>query len=241
MEYVTWNPWHGCHKISEGCKHCYVYRQDAKHDKDSSVVSRTLAFDLPIKKKRDGSYKIASGTEVDTCFTSDFLLEDADPWRDEVWKMIRTRSDLRFFIITKRIDRLAQCLPSDWGEGYENVCIACTVENQKQADYRLPIYLAASLRHKIIICAPLLEQIELSKYLDSSIEKVAVGGESGTEARLCDYDWVLDIRRQCVERGVPFWFQQTGAFFRKDGKVYRILRQFQHSQARKAGISTTSI
>ena len=31
---VSWNPWHGCKKISEGCRHCYVYRTDEKHGRD---------------------------------------------------------------------------------------------------------------------------------------------------------------------------------------------------------------
>ncbi|MDY3978965.1 MAG: DUF5131 family protein [Tidjanibacter sp.] len=238
MEYVSWNPWHGCHKLSEGCLNCYVYRQDERHDKDSSLVTRTAAFDLPVKRKRDGRYKVESGTEVDTCFTSDFFVEEADEWRGEAWAMMRLRSDLRFFIITKRIDRFETCLPDDWGEGYENVCIACTVENQSRADYRLPIYLRVPLRHKIIICAPLLGPLDIAQYLDSTIEKVAVGGESGTEARLCDYDWILDIRRQCIEHAVPFWFQQTGARLLKNGHIYNIPRHYQHSQARRAAIDT---
>ena len=51
---VSWNLWHGCHKISEGCRHCYVYRQDSRYDKDSSVVTRTAAFDLPLPRFRFG-------------------------------------------------------------------------------------------------------------------------------------------------------------------------------------------
>ena len=73
--------------------------------------------------------------------TSDFFLEEADEWRPECWRMIRERSDLRFAIITKRIHRFMECIPDDWGEGYPNVSVYCTVENQQMADYRLPIYL----------------------------------------------------------------------------------------------------
>ena len=51
---VSWNPWHGCRKLSEGCRHCYVYRQDAQHDKDSREVRRTAAFNLPVRRTRDG-------------------------------------------------------------------------------------------------------------------------------------------------------------------------------------------
>ena len=70
-------------------------------------------------------------------------------------------------------------------------------------------------------------------------EEVSVGGESGPEARLCDYEWVLDIRNQCLEAGIPFVYHQTGALLRKDGHIYHIARRYQHSQARRAGINHT--
>jgi protein gp37 len=82
----------------------------------------------------------------------------------------------------------------------------------------------------------LLERINLSGWLTPVIEEVTVGGESGNNARVCDYDWVLDIRNQCIEKNIPFYFKQTGARFVKDGHLYRIKRQDQHSQAKKAGI-----
>ncbi len=91
-----WNLWHGCHKISEGCRHCYVYRGDARRGVDSTVVQKTKSFDLPVRKKKNGAYKVPPGTEVMTCFTSDFFVEDADVWRAEAWDMIRERKDLTF-------------------------------------------------------------------------------------------------------------------------------------------------
>ena len=234
---MMWNPWHGCHKLSAGCKHCYVYRGDAKRGIDSSVITQTKNFDLPLKKKRNGEYKILSGTLVYTCFTSDFFVEDADKWRKEVWEMIHLRSDLEFMIITKRIDRLHTALPDDWGKGYDNATICCTVENQEMADYRLPIYKTAPIKHKIIICEPLLERIDLRKYIDSGIEQIVAGGESGLDARICDFEWVMEIRNLCAEHNIRFWFKQTGAKLIKDGRLYYIKRHFQHSQARKAGIN----
>ena len=234
---VNWNPWHGCQKISEGCRHCYVYRMDSNYEKDSSIVQQTGNFNLPIKRRRDKQYKIPSHEMVYTCFTSDFFVPGADSWRMEAWHMIKIRKDLLFFIITKRIDRMKEILPSDWDKGYENVIIGCTVENQKMADYRLPIFQEMPIRHKVIICAPLLEEINLEKYLNPSIEEVSVGGESGLEARICDYDWVLSIRNQCIRNNIPFRFHQTGAKLRKGGKVYRIPRVYQHKQAAKANIN----
>ena len=231
-----WNPWHGCHKISEGCLNCYVYRRDAQYGKDSSVVAKTGDFNLPVRRNRAGEYKLSGYQTVYTCFTSDFFLDEADEWRVEAWQMIRTRSDLHFFIITKRIHRFEVSLPEDWGDGYDNVSICSTVENQSRADYRLPIFLAAPIKHKSIICEPLLEPINLAAYLSPAIEGVIVGGESGYNARICSYDWVLNIREQCKEKGVAFEFKQTGAQFEKDGKIYKIDRKLQESQAHKAGI-----
>ena len=88
----------------------------------------------------------------------------------------------------------------------------------------------------MVICAPLLGPLDIARYLIPGIEEVSVGGESGNEARPCNYDWVLSIRRQCVAADIPFAFHQTGARLVKDGRLYRIRRPYQHSQARKAGI-----
>ena len=102
----------------------------------------------------------------------------------------------------------------------------------------MPVFRDAPIRHKMIVCEPLLERLDLSAYLDDWVESVTVGGESGEQARLCEYDWILEIRRQCIEANVQFHFKQTGAVFQKDGKVYRIPRKLQHAQARKANINT---
>ncbi len=235
---MMWNLWHGCHKLSAGCQHCYVYRGDAKRDIDSSIVAKTKNFDLPIRKKRNGEYKVSPGTLLYTCFTSDFFLEDADSWRTEAWEMIRLRNDLHFMIITKRIDRLRETLPDDWGDGYDNVTICCTVENQDRANYRLPIYKAAPIKHKIIICEPILGHIDLRPYdIGSWVEQIVVGGESGSEARACNFDWVMELHDICMENNISFWFKQTGAKLLKDRQLYHIKRHLQHSQARKAGIN----
>lgn len=237
----NWNPWHGCHKISPGCQHCYVYRSDARYDRDSSVVKKNSDFDLPLRRTRLGEWKIPARSLVWTCFTSDFLVPDADQWRDDAWDIIRKRHDLHFLFITKRIERFADCIPSDWGSGWPHVTICCTCENQRMADLRLPVFRDAPIVHKEIVNSPLLERIDMSAYLGDWVQSVTVGGESGPQARVCNYDWVLDIRSQCVQAGIPFIFQQTGAKFIKDGQLYYIPRKLQHSQARKANINYSVI
>lgn len=234
-----WNLWHGCRKYSAGCKNCYVYRRDGKYDIDSTKVRKTKNFSLPVVRGRDGQYKYPSGTCFPTCFTSDFFIEEADGWREQAWDMIRERSDCEFMFITKRIARIADCLPPDWGDGWDNVSIGCTVENQLEADRRMPVFVGAPIKHRFVCCEPLLENVDLSPWLDGRIELVIAGGESGDNARECDYDWVLSLRRQCESAGVAFRFKQTGAIFKKDGRYYAVPRSLQHLQAKKAGIDLT--
>lgn len=236
----VWNPWHGCHKYSEGCAHCYVYRRDSSIGKDASQISKTASFDWPLQRRRDGSYLLFGSEPVYLCMTSDFFLKEADPWREEVWEMVRQRQDLSFFIITKRILRFWDCIPDDWGDGYPNVSIGCTVENQRRCQERMPFFCRLPIREKFVICEPLLEEIHFGGLLEQGISKVIVGGESGPDARICRYSWVLGIRDQCQESGVPFRFKQTGALFEKDGRTYRIPRSQQHIQAAKAGIDWTN-
>jgi len=103
---MIWNLWHGCHKVSEGCLHCYVFRKDKKYGIDTSIVHKTKNFNLPIIRRNDGKFKIPSDTTLWTCFTSDFFIEESDKWRDESWKMIKFRSDVKFIIVTKRVQKI---------------------------------------------------------------------------------------------------------------------------------------
>lgn len=233
---MQWNPWHGCHKCSSGCKNCYVYYLDKIRDKDSAVVTKSkTGFDLPLKKDRHGNYKIPSGTELATCFTSDFFIEEADEWRQDAWEMIRRRSDVKFLIPTKRISRFEECKPKDWGDnGYPNVAIAVSCENQAMADCRLPYLLSIKAHKKFIFASPLLEYIDFKKYLSSGeISILSVGGESYAGARTCDFEWVVQIWKDCLQYGVDFDFHQTGSNFVKDGKRYYIKHCDEYSQAKK--------
>ena len=233
----VWNPWHGCHKISAGCKHCYMFRGDEERgaQRRSDEVHRTAMFNLPVRRDRRGNLKFPPGTHFWLCFTSDLLIEEADGWRDEVWDMIRMRPDCRFTFFTKRVERLAECLPDDWGDGYPNVTIGCSVENQDRADYRLPIFLAVPVARRMVMVEPMLEAVDLRLHLATGgIGRVSAGGESGPGARPLDFDWVKNLYAQCREAGVDFDFHQTGARFLKDGREYHIPRRLQHSQAAKA-------
>ena len=231
-----WSPWRGCHKYSEGCRFCYIHKGDSKRGVDTNNVVKTDKFTAPIEKNKKGEYKMKSGQVVYLCFSTDFLIEDADQWRSECWSIIRERSDLHFIFLTKRIERFMQCIPDDWNDGYDNVTIGCTIENQDRADYRLSIFSKLPIKHKNIICQPLIERISINDYLDD-VELVVVGGESDYKARPLDYDWVLSIRDECIDKKVHFEFRQCGTHFIKDNKSYTLNVRELCSQARKANIN----
>lgn len=234
---ITWNLWHGCQRKSEGCLNCYMYSMDARHGKNSSIVEKTNSFNLPIQKNRQKEYKIKSGTLIYTCFTSDFFVVAADAWRADAWRIIKERADCEFLFLTKRPERFYEALPKDWNDGYENVTIGVSCENQKRANERLSILLELPIKHKIISIAPMLEYMEIEPYLSNKIELVICDGESGLEARPICYDWVLSVREQCIKKEVDFVFRQTGANFIKDGKRYHIPKAEQMKQAKKANIN----
>ena len=119
--------------------------------------------------------------------------------------------------------------------GYDNVIICCTVENQEMADYRLAIFKELPIKHKCITAQPLIEEINIEKYLDG-IELVVVGGESDSQARILDYQWVLKLREQCIRQDVNFEFRQCGTHFVKEGKQYKLQTKDLCKQAKLAGI-----
>ena len=235
-----WNPWHGCKKCSEGCEKCYMYFLDRMRDQDGSRIYKTKnGFRYPLSKNRQGQYKIKSGEMIRVCMTSDFFLEEADPWREEAWAVMRQRKDVKFFLLTKRPQRVASCLPYDWGTGWENVFFNVTCENQKRADERIPILLELPFKHKGIMTAPLIGPVDIGKYLsEGQIEQVLCGGENYDGSRPCHYEWVKLLYDQCREYDVTFNFIETGTCFVKDGKKYRIPnKKIQSQQAFRSGLN----
>ncbi len=236
-----WNPWHGCKKISEGCEHCYMFYLDrVRADRDGSEIYKTKSgFNYPLQKDRKGRYKVKSGEMLRVCMNSDFFLSEADEWRDDAWKIIRQRPDVKFFLLTKRPERAKEHLPKDWGNGWDNVFFNVTCENQRRADERIPILLDLPFKHKGIMCAPYIDKVSIKKYLPmGQIEQVLCGGENYDGSRPCDFDWVKSLRAECERYDITFNFIETGTVFIKDGKTYRIpSKRVQSEMAYKSGMN----
>jgi len=217
-----------------------MYFLDRMHDRNGADIYRTsFGFRYPLQKDRGGSYKIQSGELIRVCMSSDFFLEQADQWRDEAWEIMRKRSDVKFFLLTKRPQRVKDCLPKDWGNGWENIFFNVTCENQHRADERIPIMLDLPFKHKGIMCAPFIEAVSIERYLTSGqIEQVMCGGENYDGARPCNFDWVKKLRDECAAHDVTFCFVETGTNFIKDGKQYHMpKKQIQSEMAFKSGVN----
>ena len=217
-----WNPWHGCEKFSEGCLNCYMYYLDAFNEKSGKDFYVTRNLDYPLMKDRHGNYRIKSGEMIRVCMTSDFFYEKADPYRQHCFDIMKKRRDVVFYFLTKRANRIKECLPPDIAS-FENIFMNVTCENQKRADERIPILLSLPFCHKGLFLAPMLEEITIEKYLRTGqIEQVILGGENYGGRRPCDFAWVKKIREECFRNNVSFCFIETGTVFIKDGKKYVI-------------------
>ena len=216
-----------------------MYYLDAMRNRSGLDIYRTSGFRYPLSKDRSGRYKVKSGEMLRVCMTSDFFLAEADPWREEAWDIIHQRPDVKFFLLTKRPERVADNLPWDWGDGWENVMLNVTCENQRRADERIPLLLNLPFKHKGIMCAPFIGPVSIKEYLPcGQIEQVLCDGENYGGARPCHYEWVKSLRDECMSYNVTFTFCGTGRRFVKDGKVYRVEGNgVQSQQAYKSGLN----
>ena len=234
-----WNPWHGCHKCSEGCQNCYAYFLDKRYGRDTNeVVKNKSDFNLPVKKDREGNWKLPDGSFVRVCMASDFFIEEADAWRSDTWDYIRRRPGVMFSLLTKRAERIKDCLPSDWGDGWDNVTFAVSCENQTRLEQRIPYLLEIPAKHRWVSLKPFIGEVDIAPFLASGkIETVLAGGENYLGSRPLHYEWVKKVHNACVEHDVQLIFGQTGNVFIKDGNEYKIRsRTDQMVQALKSGL-----
>jgi protein gp37 len=173
---ATWNPWHGCKKVSDGCKFCYMYRDKERYGQDPTTVlkSKTM-FKAPLKWKEP---KL-----VFTCSWSDWFIEEADEWRNEAWEIIKATPHLTYQILTKRPERILDHLPDDWGDGYDNVWLGVTVESDKYK-HRVKTLARVPAKVRFISAEPLIGTLEFDEErlcLYQKFNWLIIGGESGNK------------------------------------------------------------
>ena len=182
----TFNPWTGCTRISPGCDNCYA-AQLAKRNTSTfgswepgAERKRTGAANWrgPVKWNRDAE-KAARRAKVFCASMADVFDNQAPAeWRADLWALIRATPWLQWQLLTKRPQNITKMLPPDWGHGFHNVWLGTTVENQTQADARIPHLLAVPAVIHFLSCEPLLGPVDLRAIYQDKTMTDALDGMS---------------------------------------------------------------
>lgn len=178
-----------------------MFRDQVRYGKDPNIIRRTSqgTFNAPLKWK--------SGTVVFVGSYTDFCLEELDSFRTEAWDIMRKRKDMTFLLLTKRIDRFMECVPEDWGDGWDHVLVGTTIERRIYLN-RLDILREVKAKRKFVSYEPALEWIPWENI--GFLYMMIAGGESGIQARPSHPGWFRYTRDKCKEQGVAFEFKQWG-------------------------------
>jgi protein gp37 len=246
----TINPIVGCSRISAGCEKCYAetaaktarlqqfpqYQKVAKWNGTVEFVESQLIKPYEWKKSK----------KIFICSMADIFHENVPfNWVEEIFYMIENCPQHTFQILTKRPERMIEFF--DWYIARnsdhsvelqwtmpDNIWLGVSCENQAMADKRIPLLMEIPAKVRFLSCEPLLEPINLSKFLpiewseiaedwieswpgigsysrDAYPDWIIVGGESGAGSRPCHIDWIRDIASQCQSAKVPVFIKQLGS------------------------------
>lgn len=210
----TWNPHIGCQKVSEGCKYCYMHKILEKGNTNGNVV-----FYRPTEVLKPTQWIFPK--LIFTCSMSDFFIEEADLWRTKYWEIIKNTQHHTYLILTKRPERIRQCLPKDWSQqNYPNVWLGVSVENQERIE-RIHYLKGIECSVKWVSFEPLIGEVYLSDKELAIIDWAVIGGESGNETgkyqyRKTELSWFLSLMYQLRSSKIPLFFKQFGTWYHKN-------------------------
>jgi protein gp37 len=215
---ATWNIARGCTKVDEDCKFCYMYRESLNGTRyEPKTVTRTkTVFNLPLKLKEP--------SKIFTSSLTDFFHEDIDSYREDAWDIIRHCPQHTFQILTKRPERLLDCLPSDWGDGWPNVWLGTSIGNQ-EAMKRLYFLLQAPAAVRFVSFEPLWDRVDMNIDIGDLclLDWAIIGGESGNENgkyryRPCKIEWIEELIKDLTPTTAIF-IKQLGTHLAKELKL----------------------
>ena len=237
----TFNPWWGCTKVSPACDHCYAEAWDKRTGGNhwgSRADRRPFGdkhWDEPLRWDRAAA---AAGTRRRVfCASMADVFDNAAPKgaRDRLWYLIRSTPRLDWQLLTKRPQNVRKMLPSDWGDGYANVWLGTTTENQEEAERRVPHLISIEARVRFLSCEPLLGAIFLTRdWLNGKLHWIIAGGESGPKARPSNPDWFRSLRDQCAAAGLAFHFKQWGSWVPDFGEQALSMKRMKRIQPESA-------
>lgn len=230
----TFNPWIGCQKVSPGCDHCYAETWDARglqqretrwgpHATRTRTGAANWRKPLAWDKAAEAAGKRARVFCASLADVFDNHASISQEWRDDLWTLIYRTPHLDWLLLTKRPQNITRFMPpavENCGI-WPNVWLGTTVENQTEANRRIPHLLATPAAVRFLSCEPLLGPVDLEFFMpdftawlgtEAGIKWVICGGESGPGARPMHPDWARSLRDQCQAAGVQFHFKQWGEF-----------------------------
>jgi protein gp37 len=213
----TFNPWWGCVKISDGCKHCYAETWAKRVGSDVWGAEKARRFfgdahwNSPVAWNEEAA-RVGERMRIFCASMADVFEDrrDLDPWRERLWALIESTPHLDWLLLTKRPERIGALAPGTtiWPR---NVWLGTTAETQEWADARIPHLVQHPAAVRFISCEPLLGPVDLGKWTaDDALHWVIAGGESGPHARPMNPAWARGLRDQCARDGVAFHFKQWG-------------------------------
>ena len=216
----TFNPWYGCQRVSPGCDNCYA----ESWAKRSGLVQwgpgeqrrRSKTWANPVKWNRQAE-RTGQRAKVFCASLADVFDNKVPPeWRNDLWKLVRSTTNLDWLILTKRPENIKKFLPDDWENGYSNVWLGTTAEDKERYDHRWRILKDTPAAIHFISQEPSIGPVRLpyvqgrDSYHDRAAHPdwIICGGESGPKARYMEPDWARDLLRDCRDRGIPFFMKQ---------------------------------
>lgn len=228
----TFNPWMGCTKVSEGCRNCYAEKL-TKNRMGLSLWgpdSERQRTKSPWQNVRRWNRAAADEGVVAKVFTGSLMdwAEDhpqAKEYRPKMWEVIRECQHLHFQMLTKRTERIAECLPTDWGDGYPNVWIGTTIEDNRVA-HRQQYLAETPAVCRFVSYEPAIGP--LNEMPLDGVDWLIYGGESGPGHRPEDKQWARDIRDRCFAEGIAFFHKQSSGYRTEMGIELdgELIRQF---------------
>jgi protein gp37 len=206
---ATWNPSAGCSKVSSGCKNCYAETM-ANRLQAMNVVGYENGFEFntvpsrlnePLKKRKPTIFFVNSMSDI---FHEKMPLD----YLDKIFTVIEQTPQHTYQILTKRAERMYDYLSKR--KIPKNIWLGVTVENKKEGLPRIDKLRQLNASVLFLSVEPLLEDLGIINL--KNIDWVIVGGESGNRARPMDKDWVINIKQQCENNDIAFFFKQWGTW-----------------------------
>jgi protein gp37 len=216
----TTNFWMGCMKVNEACKFCYAetfanryWGKNLWGPGSDRHVTKNAWVD-PLKWNKQAK-EMGVKYRVFASSLSDFFEdnEKINDVRKKAWDIIRKTENLTWLILTKRPENIKKFLPDDWGDGWDNVMLGCSVGQDSHVKLAEAL-IEVPAKGRFISAEPLIGYPDLYYVLRTGkIHWVIVGGESGQkkDARAFNIQWARRIKKDCEEYNVKFFMKQLGS------------------------------